>query len=280
MLSVVVSTIGRPGPLMDLLGSLQSQEQPPTFELIVVDQSLDGQCLALLARSSWPFPVTGLSSGFGATLGRNVGAAVARGEILTFPDDDAFYRPDTLATAVNLLDDEVAAVSGIQVTRSGHPSMLRWLPTASDITLRNVQRTAIESGVFMHRSTFQELGGFNERMGPGSPGPFQAGEITDLLIRVLRTGARVRYDPEIVIVSDDPRDARVAGFQNKMLGYGRGMGHIYRRHPLPLWQLGYYCSRKVLGAPVKVAGGRRDLAQADLAWVKGAIQGYASDEAL
>jgi glycosyltransferase involved in cell wall biosynthesis len=279
-ISVIVSTIGRPGPLRELIDSLSQSRGAPPFELIVVDQSDEGSCTALLAELDLPFPARALTSARGASLGRNVGSRVAHGAILTFPDDNAFYQPDTLARAFSLMQDGWDAVSGIQVTRDGRPSMLRWLPAATAITVGNVQRSAIESTIFIKRSEFESLQGFDERIGVGSAGPFQAGEVTDLLLRLLYTGARLQYDPSIVVVSDDPRDNRVPNFDRKMRGYGTGMGHLYRKHPLPVSQLALYCSRKLVAVPVRLVRGRGDLARADLAWVAGAVAGYRSREAL
>ena len=149
-----------------------------------------------------------------------------------------------------------------------------------EITALNVQRCAIESTIFIRRSVFHELGGFDERIGVGSPGPFQAGEVTDLLLRLIYSGRRATYDPRIVVLSDDPRESPAEAFPKKMLGYGRGIGHLYRKHPLPLGQLVYFCARKLVGIPVRVVTGRADLARADIAWVSGAAQGYRSAEAL
>lgn len=279
-ISVIVSTIGRPVALQELIDSLVASQDAPSFELIVVDQSSDQGCVALIASQHLPFPARALTSARGASLGRNTGAGVALGHILTFPDDNAFYRPETLATAREIMSEGWSAVSGIQVTRTGQPSMLRWLPGATEITARNVQQTAIESTIFIRRQAFAQVQGFDERIGVGSRGPFQAGEVTDLLLRLIYAGDELRYDPRIVVVSDDPRDSHVADFDRKMLGYGRGMGHLYRKHPLPAWQLGYYCSRKIAAMPVRVVQGRADLARADLAWIRGAVQGYFSREAL
>ena len=279
-LSVIVSTIGRPADLERLLDSLVAAEDAPSFELIVVDQSRDGCCLSLLAGRSWPFPVTGLTSGRGATLGRNAGASAARGEILTFPDDNAWYLPSSLSDAIRLMDPALDLLSGMQVTSAGEPSMLRWLPGPAVITPRNVQRAAIESGVFVRTPAFRRVGGFDERIGVGSPGPFQAGEVTDLLLRLLRSGGTARFDPTLRVVSEDPREQPDALFGAKMRGYGRGIGHLYRLHRLPMGQLAYFCTRKIVAAPVRSLRGRADLGRADLQWVLGVIEGVRSSESL
>jgi GT2 family glycosyltransferase len=63
------------------------------------------------------------------------------------------------------------------------------------------------------------VGGFDERLGAGSPGG--SGEDMDLLYRLLRAGARIRYEPQAVIYHErQPRDRRLASRS----AYGRGIG--------------------------------------------------------
>ena len=54
-LSVIVSTIGRPDDLRRLIDSLIAQDRRDELELIVVDQSEDGSCIALLTAWDLPF---------------------------------------------------------------------------------------------------------------------------------------------------------------------------------------------------------------------------------
>ena len=58
-----------------------------------------------------------------------------------------------------------------------------------------------------------------ERLGAGSPG--SAGEDMDLLYRLLRAGARIRYEPEALVFHErQPRERRLASRS----AYGRGVG--------------------------------------------------------
>ena len=275
-LSVIVSTIGRPADLRRLIDSLIGQDRPDDFELIVVDQSDDGSCIALLTGLELPFECRWTTSARGVSVGRNAGAALAAGWLFTFPDDNCWYAPDTVNAVLELVPERGApdAISGIQVTEDGQPSMLRWPPSARPITRRNVQFTAIESTIFCKRTLFEVLAGFDESMGVGSPGPFQAGEGTDLLLRAIDAGASVAYEPGIQVIQHDPRRSDTTGFDKKMAGYGRGIGHLYRIHHLPKSEMAYLMARKVVAAGVRTLRGRRDLARADLAWARGLAAGY------
>ncbi|MEA2562772.1 MAG: hypothetical protein QOH06_4276 [Acidobacteriota bacterium] len=69
------------------------------------------------------------------------------------------------------------------------------------------------------RDLLLRVGGFDERLGAGSPGG--SGEDMDLLYRLLRAGARIRYEPQAVIYHErQPRDRRLASRS----AYGRGIG--------------------------------------------------------
>jgi GT2 family glycosyltransferase len=69
------------------------------------------------------------------------------------------------------------------------------------------------------RDWLLRAGGFDERLGAGSPGG--AGEDMDILYRLLRAGARIRYEPQAVVFHErQPRDRRLASRSS----YGRGIG--------------------------------------------------------
>lgn len=275
-LSAVVTTIGRPAEVRRFVESLMRLQNPEQLELILVDQSEDQSCIAVVESMDLPFAIRTATSPRGASIGRNVGARLATGMILTFPNDYGTYNTSTVKRIVDRManDQTLGALSGIQRTPDGRPSQLRWPVNAQPVTRKNVWRTVIEPTLAMRRSLFESLGGFDETIGTGSTGPYQSGEVTDVVLRALDAGARIDYDPVIEFVMDDPRDRVTAGFDAKMLGYGRGIGHLYRVHHLARTQLGYYVVRKYAAAAVRTIRGRSDLAKADLAWAKGVVQGY------
>jgi hypothetical protein len=137
-----------------------------------------------------------------------------------------------------------------------------------------VHRVAIAPSLFARRDLVGDLGGFDERMGTGAPGPAQSGEESDLLLRALDRGARIEYAEDIVVLNDEPRDRLDVRFVTKMAGYGVGQGVLWRRHALPLPLLAGLVGRKLVAAPVRAARGQRVLARSDLAWARGCVTGY------
>ena len=92
-LSVVVSTYGRAGFLPTLFASLEAQTVPlASFELIVVDDASTDSTWEVLgdlvAATALPARALRLARNAGQGAGRNVGLALARGEVVAFTDDD------------------------------------------------------------------------------------------------------------------------------------------------------------------------------------------------
>jgi hypothetical protein len=101
--------------------------------------------------------------------------------------------------------------------------------------------TVIEMGILIRRSLFDEVGGFDEEIGPGASTPWQVAEGTDLLLRAL--DERPDLADRFVWL---PHDAYVNGIstayglsrpeaRRKMRAYGRGTGHAMSVHRYPWW---------------------------------------------
>jgi hypothetical protein len=277
-LSLVVTTVGRPREFARLLRSVTADDAAGSVELVLVDQSPERSCARVLEEAgAGPLARTAVTtSGRGAARGRNAGLALATAPLVGFPDDNCWYPPGALAQVLRAFaaDPALACLSGRQATEDGRPSMLRWLPSPAPVTRRNFMRTTIMSTMFFSRPAVDAAGGFDESMGVGSAGWFGAGEESDLLLKVLDAGGRARYDPELTVLQDEPRDAVDEAFVAKMLRYGCGMGHLWRLHRLPLDQFAWYSARKAAAVLVRGASGRAALARADAAYLRGTLAGY------
>src|SRR5690606_18493353 len=120
---------------------------------------------------------------------------------------------------------------------------------------------------FLRRALVEAVGGFDEGLGAGSPGPFGAGEESDLVLRLLAAGARIDYDPAIVVHHDEPRSAADDAFVAKMERYGAGQGLLWRRHRASPVSVGYLLGRKAGGALVRRVRGDAVLSRADVAYL-------------
>jgi GT2 family glycosyltransferase len=116
---------------------------------------------------------------------------------------------------------------------------------------------------------------FDEQLGLGAEGPWSSGEETEYLVRALDSGARIQYDPSLVIVHEDkvlsPSALRSVGARD-----GASIGYILRKHGYPVHTVGRMLARPLGGALLAVA--RRDPARArfHLATLRGRVLGYRS----
>ncbi|KUI31173.1 glycosyl transferase [Mycobacterium sp. IS-1496] len=276
LISLVCSTIGRPDALRRLLTSVAAAELAERVEFILVDQSPDQSCAALVDGFGLPGPHRVTTSGLGVSTGRNAGTPLARAPIVAYPDDNCWYPPGTFRSVIEkfAVRTDLSGVTGMQVTEAGVPSMLRWLPEPTTVTRRNFIRTSVSSTIFLRRDALPSPTPFDEGVGVGSPGRRGAGEESDLLLRLIASGHTVEYRPEIRVLQDDDRDQITAAFVDKMAKYGVGQGYLWRRHSLPVSALAYYSARKIAGAGVRAARGQTLHARADLAFVRGQVAGW------
>ena len=258
LFSLVVSTIGRDAQLQRLCRSL-IQQSLRDFELIVIDQSAGGAMHAVLEPFRGEIDIVYLMSRPGLSHGRNVGMAAARGRFLCFPDDDCWYRPDTLAKVAGFFrtHPEFHLLSGSATDEKGVP-IGRWDAHAGAIQRRNVLRRCISITLFARSEVVASIGGFDERIGAGSGTAFGSGEETDFLLRAMEAGYRAWFDPALVIHHPDTRWGDTSG--DKAYKYGTGMGLLIRRHRLGAAALLPSLIRPLGGSLLMLAQGRLDRA--------------------
>jgi GT2 family glycosyltransferase len=273
-ISFVVSTIGRPTELSRLLTSLSAVPQV-AVEVVVVDQHPDGTSAPVASRS-WPFPVVYTTSSTGLSHGRNVGMEHAKGTILCFPDDEAWYPGDALLRATDFLtaSPDIDILCGKQVDETGRPSLLRFATNACRVHRFNLPRTVVSSSLFFRRRAVDAVGQFDEQLGAGSGGWWWAGEETDFVLRALDRGLHVWYEPEIhvghpALFISDSEEAR-----RKQLAYACAAGELYRRHHFPRWYVAWLVARR----SVKVSGlwlsGRRGESALMAQRIRGLLAGW------
>ena len=226
--SVVVATVDRPASLARCLDGLFAGEAIPR-EVIVADQSPSGGTQAVVdERARMGLPVVRMAlSKRGAAMARNAGARRARQPTIVFTDDDCL--PDR-----RCLGELLAALE-----RPGHPAAAtgRVLPLGPPaphrhaVATRDSRRGADHKGavlpwragtggsIAIRREWLESVGGWDERLGPGTAA--EAAEDIDLIRRLLRAGATIRYEPKAVVFHERQDDRT---FQGSRRRYGFGMG--------------------------------------------------------
>lgn len=199
--SLIIATLDDQGDLSRNLASLAAQQDAPPFEVIIVDQNGDDRLVELAAEFSGRLRLVHARVDFrGASRARNVGARMAGGQWLGFPDDDCELFPQTLAEVDRIAaDPAISVITGRTLDADGQANVLRWKEQALEFDRRRMFGCLTEATLFARRELFLAAGGFDERFGPGAR--FPAAEGVDLMNRMFdRIGAgKAYYSPRVAM---------------------------------------------------------------------------------
>lgn len=227
-ISVAISTLERPDALARCLAALDAGEVRPA-EIVVVDQSRDERTATLVAeRRAAGQPIVCVrqhARGLGTSQNAAIGAATRA--IVAVTDDDCIPAPDWLATVERLFAErpELGLVGGrvLPLPPEGdrvHPVSSRTSERPLELRGRTLPWLLGSGNNFaLRRELFLAIGGCDARLGPGSPA--RGGVDMDLFYRLLRTGARGRYEPALLVRHE--RES-LAGRLGRRPMYGRGTG--------------------------------------------------------
>ncbi|MBL6077234.1 glycosyltransferase family 2 protein [Belnapia sp. T18] len=270
--SLVVATRGRDAELAALFDSLLDQGRSDV-EVIVVDQNADERLAPVIAAYEARLPLLWRRSAIAnACHARNLGLGLARGEIVGFPDDDCLYPAGLLdrVAAAFAADPSLGVRTGPAASPEGGLGSGRWRTEAGAIDAANVWTSVIEFNLFLRREVALAMGGFDERLGPGTP--YGSAEGNDLVLRAIRAGHAARYEPGQLVVHPDKRLTPVAVERAAL--YGRGLGFVLRRHGVPAGVWLPFLIRPLGGALLGLARGRVLAARYYWATLRGRLAGF------
>lgn len=229
--SLIVGSLGRTDEVGRLLRSL-AESNYQNFEVIIVDQNGDDRLNAILKGFS-SFKVIHLRTpAKGLSKARNLGLIHAKGEIVGFPDDDAWFQVDTLKTVMELFRaPEIDGVTGRCVDEKGDNSVINFPDRRKNLTIWNVWSTAVSTTIFLRRSVLPQGQIFNEELGLGAKYP--AAEETELLLRLLRDKRNITFIPEIVLGHPSLANLSYEIMTKRTILYSKGIGHALRLAPVP-----------------------------------------------
>lgn len=221
-ITVIVPTRGRPYELQQCLEALSAQHYR-AFEVVVIH---DGPRSPTSKSTLSDLEVRLLEqSPAGPAAARNLAAQHARGVLLAFTDDDCRPAPDWLArvaAAFHAAPD--CAIGGRTVTAFPDSVFSAASQTVVDFVYAHYNRVPAQSRFFASNNlavptrSFRELGGFDER--------FTTAEDREFCDRWLRSGRRLVYDPEAVVVHANALG--LGRFAQQHFGYGRGAFAFHR----------------------------------------------------
>ena len=203
-LSVIIPTHNRVEELRNTVACLRMQSIPSNeYEIVVVD---DGSLPAVMLQREEQEPECTLVrlEGLERSAARNAGAAVARGSVLVFVDDDMKVDRDFLLShrrahqewpgilaigAVRLPDSFLATPYG----RFRQGLEQNGIPQARGLTkMRNLCTAANMS---VPRELFRSLNGFDVEL--------RSAEDQDLALRHTSRGGKIAYIPEAIAIHND-----------------------------------------------------------------------------
>lgn len=223
---------GRRTDLLDAcLASLQVQEDPPPFELLVAADA-DPEVHQVVLRR---FPDAILREGVGHPgAARNVLLRDARGEWLVFLDDDVVVERNLLRRVADLADanPDVDVLGGPNLTPP-HSSLFQVVQGA-------VLASIVAAGPVRRRYGFHPSGEVDERfftlcnlsirrtaMLPFPP-ELVCAEENSVLAELAHQGSVMQYDPHLAVYHE--RRGSYRGFAQQMHKYGRGRGQLIVRN--------------------------------------------------
>lgn len=254
-LSIVIATRDRPDHLRRCLATL-ARVVGEDDEVLVVDSASRGREPAEVATAAGARVVR--ASRPGTSLARNVGWQAAAHEHVAFIDDDVLVDSgwaDAMAAALAAPGRTwVTGWIGVPEDQlhipEPNPTMLVQHPMRLTADRRGTLGASANLGA--HRALLAEVGGFDERFGPGTW--VSAAEDVELFDRFLLAGHEGFYDPAVRVYHDQWRTRRQA--VSLHWRYGKGMGaRLARlvRHDLARARRGAY---EFLGPDGVFAAGR------------------------
>lgn len=230
--SLIVCSRNRPHLLGETVESILAGTAVPA-ELIIIDQSdvphpalarltTEGPCMI---RYVWTRSV-------GLSRANNSGVATASHDILVFTHDDVRVAATWLGTLVRSLSESgprsvvTGQVPPAQERPGGFQEAIKVDQAPAVYEGRVAQDVLIPLNMAMYRSALDEVGGFDERLGPGAP--FHAAEDNDLGFRLLEASYRIVYVPEAIVYHRAWRAPR--DFLPLRWRYAVGQGAFYAKH--------------------------------------------------
>jgi len=161
--SVIIPTRNRAALLADVLKALEKQRFPSdAFEVFVMDNvstdNTEDVVQAFAERVPFPVRFHRMARNGGPVPARNLGASLAKGEILAFTDSDCRPCPEWLERGTAAFEEGVGLVTGPVTYKPEQHGSFFSKQTAETLVEHPTYPTA---NAFYRKTAFEELGGFD-----------------------------------------------------------------------------------------------------------------------
>lgn len=219
--------------LRETVGCLLEQTEK-TFEIMVVTDKKERLKGVKIIFSGEPTPA----------FKRNLGAKIAKGEILAFLDDDSYPDPNWLKNASSIFKEkDVVGVCGPTLTPPNDNVFQKasgwvwasWLGSGGAGVYRSkiMPRREVDDfpsvNLLIRKKDFDKVGGFDVSHWPG--------EDTKLCLDLIQLGKKIIYDPKVLVYHH--RRGVFLPHLKQISRYALRRGHFARIFPETSFRLGY-----------------------------------------
>jgi len=250
-ISIILCTYNRSQYLGQMLDNLLSLKSDASFdhEIIIVDNNSKDKTKEIIGsfihksnRIRYVFePKQGTSNA------RNAGIAHAKGAILAFTDDDVVVDNDWLLNIAHFSKEYDFDAIGGKVLFLFPPQTPQWMIDHQDMfwgpipyhyhgeavkLYDQTMNSFVGANMIIKKKVFDEAGGFDTDLGPGSAIPF-GGEDTVFFTKIQKLNKKIYYNPNITIHHPVKKDRITLKFIAK---WCYSFGHyliIMNRNPKP-----------------------------------------------
>jgi glycosyltransferase involved in cell wall biosynthesis len=240
--SVIVPTLGRRIEVSELLASIKAAEISVPYEVLIIDQNPKGFLDETLEGFLHQLPIVVFNVDFkGLSKAKNFGVSKAKGQIVSFPDDDCRVFKDTFAIGLQTLNRGHDLVFGRCIDELGNDTVLNFKKEPLQLDIKNMLGGFVEATVFCKKEVLDEFK-FDDNMGAGTF--FGAEEGYDWLYRILVTQRKSAfYNPDIKFYHPHviPNKGDTAALK-RVFSYRCGTAYLCRKHQF----FGKYFKRLIL----------------------------------
>ncbi len=247
--SVIIPTINRIDELLLMLASLQRQTFKD-FEVLVIDQNEEEILKEKIKNYQDFFSIKQIRiQANGASNARNVGIQYAKGEIITFPDDDCEF-PDNFLEKINgyFQTNEIDGITVSTIDRNdGKPISILLSSKKQKINKKNILKTVIEAGIIIKKNAIDNVL-FDVNMGVGSTKTtYWSDEGPDFILNLINKGKTFYYCPQFKMFHPNPVKTYNDKTAMRSYRYGRGRGYFLKKHKFGLFSISYYLIIYIFG---------------------------------
>lgn len=212
------------------------QQTYQNFFVLLGDQSAEGELDSLLSRYEGFFRIDRhVLPQMSLSAARNALLPFAEGDYVYFSDDDSYLAPTTFAIMAEYAFKwpQVGALIGSGQSKPTPETTCAGSLPSRELSVYSVFRNCPSWCIFIPKNVLQQIGSFDENIGVGSPTPWQSGEETDYLLRILAANKPVVLCLNAHIFHD--AEANHPLNLNKTKSYSAGRMYTIKKNSLPVW---------------------------------------------